>query len=216
VDRGELERRVIQGQEETALIQEAYDARAAGALRATNEDFYRVLRRGEFLHPDDFVPLLHEFLDASKGGARSGPTVILSGVLPNPPELLRFLDGLNVWVGEDDLLACSRRLVMPTVAGFDPFEALTDRYFLMAPCTTRAASIQERLDHLLKKVERSGARGVMFWMIKFCEVEFFDLPQLLEGLKRENLATLVVESELHQGLSGQMRTRIEAFVEMMS
>lgn len=212
---GELEKRVTQGEEVTSLIKQAYDSRAAGTLDACNEAFYRVLRQGEFLHPDDYVPLLREFLETSKGGVRSGPAVILSGVLPNPPELLQYLDALRVRVGEDDLLNCSRRLLTPPVAALDPFEALADRYFLMAPCTTRAASIQERLDHLLKKVVRSGARGVIFWMVKFCEPELFDLPQLVDELKKRGLVTLVLESELNQGLGGQMKTRIEAFVEMM-
>ena len=215
VNRGELGKRVTQGEEVAALIKEVYDSRAAGTLKADNEAFYRVIRRGEFLHPEDFIPLLRGFLAASKGGSSSGPAVVLSGVLPNPPEALRLLDALNVRVGEDDLLNCGRRLLVPPVAAIDPFEALADAYFLLPPCTTRNAPIQERLEHLLRKAQRSGAKGVLFWMVKFCEPELFDVPQLVEGLKREGLATLVVESDLHQGLSGQMRTRIEAFVEMM-
>jgi benzoyl-CoA reductase/2-hydroxyglutaryl-CoA dehydratase subunit BcrC/BadD/HgdB len=216
VERDALEKRLTQGQEVASLVKEAYDLRAAGTLRATNDDFYGVIRQGEFLHPDDFVPLLRGFLDTSRGVAQPGPTVILSGVIPNPPELLRLLDELGVAVGEDDLLNCSRRLLIPSVAAVDPFEALADSYFLMPPCTTRNASIQERIEHLLDKVERSGAAGVIFWMIKFCEPELFDLPQLVEALKRKSVATLVLDAELHQGLSGQMRTRIEAFAEMMN
>jgi benzoyl-CoA reductase/2-hydroxyglutaryl-CoA dehydratase subunit BcrC/BadD/HgdB len=215
VERDALEKRLTQGQKVASLIKEAYDARAAGMLCATNEEFYGVIRQGEFLHPDDFLPLLQEFLDTLKGGARSGPAVVLTGVIPNPPELLRLLDEFNVAVGEDDLLNCSRRLLIPPVAAADPFEALADSYFLMPPCTTRNGSIQERLDHLLGKVERSGAAGVIFWMVKFCEPELFDLPQIVEAMKRKGLATLVLDSELHQAPSGQMRTRIEAFVEMM-
>jgi benzoyl-CoA reductase/2-hydroxyglutaryl-CoA dehydratase subunit BcrC/BadD/HgdB len=216
VERNELEKRVAQGQEAASLIKEAYDARAAGTLRSGNDEFYRVIRQGEFLHPDDFISLLHDFLDASKGGTRSGPAVVLSGVLPNPPELLRLLDDLQVTVGEDDLLNCGRRLLVPPVAAVDPFESLADAYFLMPPCTTRNGSIQERVDHLLRKVERSGAAGVIFWIVKFCEPELFDLPQIVEAMKRNGLATLILDSELHQAPSGQMRTRIEAFVEMVS
>ena len=215
VNMGELEKRVSQGEEVRALIKEVYDSRAAGKLNATNEEFYRVIRQGEFLHPDDYIPLLKEFLKAAKGEAGSSLGLILSGVLPNPPETLKLLDTLNVRVTEDDLLNCGRRLLVPPVAEVDPFEALADAYFLLPPCTTRNSPIQERLEHLLMKANRSGAKGIVFWMIKFCEPEFFDLPQLVEGLKREGLATLVLESELHQGLSGQMRTRIEAFVEMI-
>jgi benzoyl-CoA reductase/2-hydroxyglutaryl-CoA dehydratase subunit BcrC/BadD/HgdB len=212
----ELEKRVKQGQQLASLMKEAYDSRAEGALRATNEEFYRVIRQGEFLHPDDFLPLLHEFLETSRGGSRSGPAVILSGVLPNPTEVLRQLDELGVAVAEDDLLNCSRRLVCPPVVSDGPFESLADSYFLMPPCTTRDSPVQERLDYLLEKVERTHARGVIFWTVKFCEPELFDVPQLVEELKRRGLATLVVDTEINQGLSGQLGTRVEAFVEMMA
>lgn len=212
---GDLVKRVSQGRQIDSLMKEAYDLRAEGALRATNEEFYRVIRQAEFLHPDDFVPLLHEFLETSRGDSRAGPAVILSGVLPNPPEVLRQLDELGVAVAEDDLLSCSRRFICPPVVSEGPFESLADRYFLLPPCTTRDSSVQERLDYLLEKVERTHARGIIFWTVKFCEPELFDVPQLVEALKRRGLATLVLDTEINQGLSGQLSTRVEAFVEMM-
>jgi benzoyl-CoA reductase/2-hydroxyglutaryl-CoA dehydratase subunit BcrC/BadD/HgdB len=212
----ELMRRVKQGQQLTSLLREAYEERSQGRLDATNEEFYRVIRQGEFLHPDDFESLLRKFLETCKGGSRPGQAVILSGVLPGPPGLLRRLDELGVAIVDDDLLSCSRRLLAPPIASADPFEALADGYFGLPPCTTKDAPIQERLDHLLEKVKRSGAGGVVFSMVKFCEPELFDVPQLVEELKKRNLATLVMDMELNQGLSGQMVTRVEAFVEMMT
>lgn len=211
---GALERRLKQGQQVRSLVKKAYDSRAEGRLRATNEEFYGVIRQGEFLHPDDFVALLTRFLENSGGGSRSHPAVILSGVLPNPPEVLRHLDELGVAVAEDDLLNCGRRLVGPPVVSDGPLDALADSYFLMPPCTTRGSSIQERIDYLLEKVERTGAKGIIFWTVKFCEPELFDVPQLVEALKGRGLATLVLDTEINRGLSGQVETRLEAFVEM--
>jgi len=211
----ELEARILQGRQIASLVKEIYDLRAKGGLGSTNEEFYGMIRRGEFLHPDDFIPLLRNFLETSGGGSRSGPAVVLSGVLPNPSEVLGQLDALGVAVVEDDLLNCSRRLIHPPVVSDGPYEALADSYFLMPPCTTRGSSVQERLDYLLEKVERTGARGVIVWTVKFCEPELFDVPQLVEALKRRGLATLVVDAEVNQGVSGQLATRVEAFVEMM-
>jgi benzoyl-CoA reductase/2-hydroxyglutaryl-CoA dehydratase subunit BcrC/BadD/HgdB len=212
----DLKRRVRQSQEISSLIQKIYDLRAGGKLRSSNEEFYRVLRQGEFLHPDDFLPLLSEFVEASRGESRKGPVVIMSGVLPNPPEILSLLDELSVRIGDDDLLSCSRRLLVSPGLKDDPFEALADGYFTMPPCTTKNSPVEVRLKHLVKRIERSGAKGVVFYTVKFCEPELFDIPQLVEGLKRRGLATLVMDTELNQGVSGQMRTRVEAFVEMIS
>jgi benzoyl-CoA reductase/2-hydroxyglutaryl-CoA dehydratase subunit BcrC/BadD/HgdB len=212
----EFKRRVRQSRQMSSFIKEIYGLRAERRMQSANEEFYRVLRQGEFLHPDDFLPLLSEFAEASRGEPKKGPAVVMSGVLPNPPEILTLLDDLGVRIGEDDLLSCSRRLLSTPSASEDPFEALADGYFAMPPCSTKNSPVEERLEHLAQKVERSGAKGVIFYTVKFCEPELFDIPQLVEGLKGKGVATLVMDTELNQGVSGQMRTRVEAFVEMIS
>lgn len=216
LDPSELKRRVGQGQRLASLVERLYQERAIGRLEASNAEFYRVVRQGEYLHPDDFLPLLEEFLHASGGASPSGPAVVLSGVLPNPPEILTLFDELGVRIAEDDLLACGRRLLVPQREAEDPFETLTECYLAMPPCSTKDSPIQERLDVLVQKVKRSAAKGVVFNVVKFCEPELFDLPLLVEALRSQGLATLVLDCEVNQGLSGQMRTRVEAFVEMIS
>jgi benzoyl-CoA reductase/2-hydroxyglutaryl-CoA dehydratase subunit BcrC/BadD/HgdB len=142
--------------------------------------------------------------------------VILSGILPNPVQILSLLDELGVRVADDDLLGCSRRFLIPPSQAEDPFEVLAESYFGMPPCTTKDSPLSERLNYLLEKIERSGAKGVIFYMVKLCEPELFDVPQLVEELKKKGSATLIIDTELHQGLSGQLKTRVEAFVEMIT
>ena len=213
---GELKKRVRQSREIVSLVKQAYDLRAEGKLHHSNKEFYGVLRQGEFLHPDDFLPLLSEFVGTSRGEPKKGLVLIMSGVLPSPPEILSLLDELGVRIGEDDLLNCSRRLLATPSISQDPFEAMADGYFSMPPCTTKNSPVEERLKHLLQKIERSRAKGVIFYTVKFCEPELFDIPQLVEELKKRGFATLVMDTELNQGVSGQMRTRVEAFIEMLS
>jgi benzoyl-CoA reductase/2-hydroxyglutaryl-CoA dehydratase subunit BcrC/BadD/HgdB len=215
MDPKELRKRVEQGQKIAAILGELYRLRREGKLLASNEGFYQAIRQGEYLHPDDFLPLLQEFLDSSKGESRAGPRLILSGVLPNPTEILTLLDDLGARVTDDDFLSCSRRLLLMPSRKEDPFEALTESYFAMAPCTTKDSSVEDRIGYLRAMIRSSGAKGVIFWMVKFCEPELFDVPQVVESMKREGVAAMVVDTELNQGLSGQMRTRVEAFVEMI-
>lgn len=216
LDHAEFRKRVKQGQELAALIRKIYDHRASGRLRSTNAEFYQVIRQGEFLHPDDFIPLLKTFLDSAAPGDDQGLSVLLSGVLPNPPDILTLLDEVGIRVSDDDFLNCGRRFMMPPSSREDPFEALTESYFGMPPCTTKDSPLGERLDFLLEKVEKSGAKGVIFYMVKFCEPELFDVPELVKGLRDRGIFTLVMDVELNQGFGGQLATRIEAFGEILS
>lgn len=216
LDSSELKQRVEQGRQVAAILRDLYDLRARGELVASNAEFYQIIRQGEYLHPDDFLPILEDFLVSSKGKDSNGPAVILSGVLPSPPEILALLDKLGVRVTEDDLINCSRRLLVPSSQAKDVFEAMAESYFAMPPCTTKNSSVTERMEELISKIERSRAKGVIFYMVKFCEPELFDMPQLVEALKKKGIATLALDCELNQGLSGQMATRVEAFVEMIN
>jgi len=216
MDKTALKDRVVQGHHLAGILREIYDLRRQGALCVPNAEFYRTIRQGEYLHPDDFIPLLQNFLKTSKGGAAKGPGIILSGVLPNPPEILGLLDELGVRVVDDDLLSCSRRFLMKPGRLDDPFETLAEDYFAMPPCTTKDSPLSERVDHLRAKIAGSGAKGVIFYMVKFCEPELFDVPQMAAAAKETGAATLIVDVDLNQGLSGQLATRVEAFVEMIS
>lgn len=214
----ELEKYMAKGQRIDSLVRELYEIRASGEAVCSNVDFYQVLRQGEFMHPDDFIPLLEESLSFfnGRGNGEKGCSVILSGIMPNPPEILSLLDDLGVVVADDDLACCGRRLKVTGINIGDPFDMMADAYFEMPPCSTKDSPSSERLKSIMEKVEKSGSKGVVFNMVKFCEPELFDAPFLVDQLKEKGIATLVIDSEVNQGLSGQLKTRLEAFVEMIS
>ncbi len=211
-----LEQSMEKGRRLSDNLLEIYSLRSKGELFASNARFYEVIRQGEYLHPDDFIPLLEEFVQTHRGECKKGLPVILSGVLPNPPEILDILDGMGARVVNDDFLSCSRRLLVPASLEKDPLKALADSYFGMPPCTTKNTPLKERVAYFLEMAKTSGAKGVIFYMVKFCEPELFDIPRVVKALKAYGIATLVIDVELNQGVSGQMNTRVEAFLEMIS
>ena len=211
-----LKDRVQQGQHISRLVEDLYNLRSQGRLRLSNSAFYELIRQGEYLFPDDWIPLLEAAVDQERGEPVQAVTpIVLSGVLPNPPELLTLLEELDVLVAHDDFLNGSRRLLVPGNDFKDPFEQLTEAYFAMPPCSTRGSTIERRRDYLFKMIDATGAKGVIFNVVKFCEPEWFDVPNLQEALKTRGIPSLTLDTELNQGLSGQMATRVEAFVETL-
>lgn len=215
-DEAKLAEAVEKGRRVSELLARLYEKNAAGELGLPALEFYRAVRAGEYLHPDDFIPLLENRLAEARPGRKSGPAVILSGVLPNPPELLEHIEKAGLRVGWDDFYSCGRRLLpAKTGEGLAPFDALTERFMSLPPCSTKGSPIKERVDHLLDIAGRSGASGVIFNIVKFCEAEFFDVPLLVEELSRRGIKSLVLETELNSGLSGQLKTRVEVFAELL-
>jgi benzoyl-CoA reductase/2-hydroxyglutaryl-CoA dehydratase subunit BcrC/BadD/HgdB len=130
--------------------------------------------------------------------------------------MLAFLDRYGVRIVEDDLLNCSRRLRAAPTLPADPFDSLVEQYVNLPPCSTRNSSIQDRLETLLDKIDRTEAVGVIFSVVKFCEPELFDVPPLTTALKKRGIKTVVIEAEVGCGLTGQLATRLEAFIEMLA
>ncbi len=215
LDPTELKLRVEQGEYLAELFGRLYRRRAAGRLDMTNTEFYELIRRGEWLFPDDFIPQLEAALELPEREPDSSPAIVVSGVTPNPVGLLTVLDELGVRLAHDDFLSCSRRLLARPGASPDPFERLAESYFSLPPCSTKASPIPERRDWLLELIEASGAKGVLFYLVKFCEPELFDVPNLTGELNSRGVATLSLDVQLNEGLTGRLATRIEAFIEML-
>ena len=196
-------------------LNKIFELQRTNQLNFSNSEYYTILRQGEFLWPEDYLKLLNEITAGETTPSKPGTAIVLSGILPNPVEILSLLDKHNVKVAADDLLNNQRRFYLPQSKFSNPMAALTSAYLQRPPCSTIGSPISERLNHLLNLANGSNAKGIVFLIPKFCEPELFDLPQLKQGLQKAEISALVIETELNCGLTGQLTTRLEAFIEML-
>ena len=191
---------------------------AGPRLAMTDGELYALLRRGEWLWPEDHLDELRAArASIQTTAARPGIGVLVTGYVPEPPALLDVLGGAGAYVAGDDYAAVGRRVVRSRVdARGDPWGALAERYWAAPPCPTRSADQAARMRHLASLLDRSGARGVIVHLVKFCEPELFDVPALRALCVARGLPLLQIDGELERELSAQSVTRVEAFVEMLS
>jgi benzoyl-CoA reductase/2-hydroxyglutaryl-CoA dehydratase subunit BcrC/BadD/HgdB len=183
-------------------------------LRLKDYDFYRLIRAREYLSSEDFMMLAQSVLDVHSGGQQDGIPIVLSGIVPEPMELLITISEFGVRVAADDLACCGRRLY-PAGRSEDPFLRMAESILSGPPDWCKGSPIQDRLDHLHGLIDVTEARGVIFYNVKFCEPELFDLPDLRKGLGDLGVPTVTIEVDLSDPLSSQATTRIEAFFEMI-
>jgi bcr-type benzoyl-CoA reductase subunit C len=99
--------------------------------------------------------------------------------------------------------------------GGDLLAALADRYLTQVPIAAKTHPVCRRDDALLDLVRARAADGVIFAPQKFCEPHGFDYVTIKNALDQADVPHLLVELEQAQ-VTGQMRTRLGAFVEMLS
>lgn len=191
-------------------------ARMTDHLNLNNREYFQLIRGGEYINPHYYLELLNQVKILDQPLENRHTRLLVSGILPPDNDTLYFLDELKVSIVVDDLLSGSRRLPVTTMdPPADPIEYLTDRFFLLPPCSTKANSLDERLHHLKKLAVEGRIHGVLFNIVKFCEPELFDHRFLVKAFKKLGLPILSLETELQPGLSGQDKTRIEAFIEIL-
>ena len=178
---------------------------------------YRLLRRGEFLAPADHLAELA--VAARKIGVeriQGGVPLMVTGYVPEPMTLFDILASAGAFVAADDYAAVGRRIPLspPTDSG-DPLDTLAAKAFTMPPCPTRGADQDVRMEYLESLYRRSEAAGLIVHVQKFCEPELFDVPAIRRRFAGIGAPVLYLEGELEASLSGQIITRLEAFVEMV-
>jgi benzoyl-CoA reductase/2-hydroxyglutaryl-CoA dehydratase subunit BcrC/BadD/HgdB len=74
---------------------------------------------------------------------------------------------------------------------------------------------QRRFDSVIQLVDEFQADGIIIYAMKFCDPFLYDIPVFKEQLEDRGLPCLVLEGDYTPGTLGRVRTRIEAFIEML-
>ena len=195
------------------IVAELYENREN--LNLSDYEFYRVIRSREFMPVEDFTKLGEEGLNEYKGGNPvEGAPVIFSGLLPEPMSLLEELEEIGGKIVGDDFACCGRRVYPPGKSG-DPFIRMAESILNAGPDSSRGATVNERAEHLKNLAKKYGAKGVVFYIVKFCEMELFYIPHLMRELKEAGFGAVYIEVDINEPLPDQTLTRLEAFLEVL-
>ncbi|MHB8771420.1 MAG: 2-hydroxyacyl-CoA dehydratase subunit D [Syntrophales bacterium] len=164
--------------------------------------------------------LLEEVLAelAAQPAGQPGPgrkRVILSGGVCNQPDVYSLIEEGGGTVVADDLCTGSRSYEGLIDETGDPLAAISRRYVERVVCPAKHRGLAERAENLVRLARAKGAHGVIFFLLKFCDPHAFDYPYLREALEKAGIPSMVVEVEDRLPADGQLRTRFEAFLEMI-
>lgn len=195
-----------------ALVRDLYDRAAALDPRETYAIVRDAFRQPKEAFAEEAVSRMR---DASPLLPLSAyPALFLVGPSLADPILFDVIAGAGARVVGDLFDLGERYFAVDAAEGGDPLEALVDRLLGPVPTPTKHHSQRSRAEHLLSSVKARGARGVVFARQKFCDPHGFDYAHLVRALDEAGVPHLLVELE-QASQAGQLRTRVEAFVEML-
>lgn len=101
--------------------------------------------------------------------------------------------------------------------GRDPIEALALKYLKNreVPCGFMTDSIRPRFDYAVKMAKKFQVDGIIWYQLRMCETYDIESVFFAKHLREHNLPMLKIESEYDLSDKQQLRTRIEAFLEIL-
>jgi benzoyl-CoA reductase/2-hydroxyglutaryl-CoA dehydratase subunit BcrC/BadD/HgdB len=138
--------------------------------------------------------------------------------------LLKLIEDAGMVVVDDDLFAGGRSFATDVKQEGDAMEAFADYYMNSIPCTTyhypdrwtgHAGDYSAYADYICDIVKSSDARGLILLKVKYCDPFDMEFVLLKEVLEKRNVPYLVLQTEIGKGALEAIRTRVDAFREML-
>ena len=200
------------------LQRELYAVRRASPGKILNYDFYAVIKSGFFLPKTVYNQMLETLiqrLQAVEFQETDKIKIVHTGLVFDPIDIYKFMDELGIAIVDDDFANGWRSVCKQELKTDNLVDGIAEFLFENAPCCCIYNPNNDRHDYLVDKVKQSGADGVLFWYINFCEPDAFDKPQLAARLKEENIPNSSIDLELTMTNFDAVKTRINAFYEML-
>ncbi len=92
-------------------------------------------------------------------------------------------------------------------------DAIVERYFKV-DCAIFTPN-PDRLNHITEMLETYNADGVIHYSLQFCQPYLMESMPVEKALEEKNIPTLRIETDYSMEDVGQLKTRVEAFVEQL-
>ena len=162
-------------------------------------------------HKEITLSLLEEF-QVPKNIYR--PRILLYGSVYSPIQLIDtieesggdvvYLDTCNSFLNQLGYIEESE----------DAMECIAKMYLEKRACGPQF-STERTIKKLMDIIEKYHVDAIVISVVKFCPDLVYGLIQIKDALKEEGYACLIIDDEYGDEVSGQIQTRIEAFIEQL-
>lgn len=202
-----------------AFLKQLYELRKADAPPISGAETMEVLNASFRMPKELFNQWLEKLLaELGRTGNRhqGRARLMVVGSVMNNPEFVKSIEAQGGLMVADELCTSTRYWSDPVVLeeGQSPVAAISRRYLNNFPCARMVPS-DERFNRILNLVKDFKVDGVISQIIRYCVPYAHDLPLLRDRLKEVGVPVLALDVEYGTSGSGQIQTRVQAFLEML-
>jgi benzoyl-CoA reductase/2-hydroxyglutaryl-CoA dehydratase subunit BcrC/BadD/HgdB len=192
------------------LLLELSDRRKTDPPGIRGSEFFDILCRASSMAPAEFESWYSSISPAPAG---PGARLLLTGSILESTRIYQVVEEAGANVVAEDICTGLRGLEGLVDPDGDPMRSVARRYLSRPPCS-RMSDIEGRMDYLQRLVKDYTVHGVIYHCLKFCDQYQYDYPILKARLESQGVPVLRIETDYKESDSGQLSTRIEAFIEL--
>ncbi len=187
--------------------------------RLKGSDMLTVTVAARILPAEKFTALADRLFEAAKDSEPitdiRGRLVLTGGPLDDP-RFIRALESQGAHIAGDLFCFGTRGLGQMIEPGANPLEAIARSYLEQIPCARMMGEFPGRYQALMELYQDCHAAGIVFQRLKFCQVWSGDAHNLKHRLQEDPKPLLVLDREYGTVSTGQLKTRIQAFLEKIA
>ncbi len=201
------------------LLGQLYQLRRGQSPPLTGAEALNVIIAATSMPREQYNGLLSRLLGQLRGSQGTGKCrarlMISGGGGCDDDSPFRVMEDLGGLIVTDTLCFGSRYFMQPPAGGDDLIMGLARSYLNRPSCARMSDKVSERAQFTKRLIREAGVDGVVYQRMQYCDLWGGQLLHLRKVLKEGNIPLLDIEREYHWGAVGQVRTRTQAFLEMI-
>ncbi len=214
--------------ENRRLMRELYALRKGNPPLISGTEMMKVLVAAMSLPVDESSALIASVTDEVKQrkAAPDGKParIMLIGDQIDDVAIIDAIEGTGAKLVMDDLSIGSKMYWQDVDVTADPLQGIAERYLrkLKIPTTfvgsgnDYQAILEERFGHMKKYIKEFNVNAVILFIYKYCDPYGFEVPAIKSFIEADGTPVLYVEDEYSTSTLARLKTRIEAFLEMIA
>jgi len=210
-----------------AKVRELYELRQASLPLISGEELTKVLIASISLPVEESIEMLGDVIAEVKGrggvSAQKPARIMVIGAQVDDIAFIKLIEDSDAWVVADDLCPGAREFLSSVDVTADPMAGLAERYLRKIKCgrTDREMKgnyeeyLEDRFGHMGRMIDDFGVDGVVLYIYKYCDPYGFEVPQIKSYIEAKGTPVLYLEDEYSMSTIGRLRTRIQAFLELL-
>lgn len=210
-----------------SLVRELYELRKPDPPLLSGAETLKVVLANKSLPVEEsnemLANILQEIRKRNTGPEKKPVRTMIYGSEVDDPLFMQVIEDAGSNLVIDDICMGSRTYFRDVEETEDPLEGLVNYYLrdLTCPRTwgetkgSRKEDLDERFGYLLDLAKEWDASGVIHFVMRYCDNFAFDVPDVKDYFDQAGLKVLLLESDYAIAHPAQLKTRVQAFVEML-